>query len=215
MNPKRFKKLHGEFLRSNKDKISQFWGYEINPRWFNRVLSDPIPRYRWFRSVLPDINGLKILDLCGAFGMFGAYLKSVKGYSFEYTCFDKDEPKLDFGPEYFKAFGLKPPRFVLGNIYNPLQFMNDSFDMVWLMGWCAKRVKNNFDGLFKEVNKVLRPKGYFIFNMAFTEYKTRSSREELIDLLENTGFTILRLDKIPNKVDFGVVAHKSTDHLSI
>lgn len=207
-----FKRIHTEFLNSNIEQMSQFYRYKLNSRWFYRVLSDDIPRYQWFLHNLPDVNGLEVLDLCGSFGMFDAYLRFVNGYSFEYTSLDKDVTKLDFGSEYFKAFGLKPPRFIWADVNKPLPFPKNIFDMVWLIGWCDKAEKKNCDGLFKEVHRVLRPKGCFILNMAYKIMITRYSKEELSALLENAGFTIQRLELVPNKVDFGVVAHKSTDY---
>jgi len=208
MNIQTFKRLHVEFLRKTKEP-------PMHRRWFEKILPERT-RNRWFMSVLPQIDGLKILDLCGGYGQYGAYLQAVAGLSFGYTCLEKEKHRVEQGPEYFKTFGLEEPSFTNSNVNRPLPLQDDSFDMVWLFGWCNG--KKNCNKLFKDVSRVLKPKGYFMFNMArksVTKYKTRYTRKGLLNLLEKTGFTVIRLDLIPNKVDFGVVAREGTDHLLI
>ena len=142
--------------------------------------------------------------------MYGAYLQAVKGLSFRYTCLEKEKHRIDHGSEYFKNFGLKEPRFINGDMRDPLPLQDDLFDMVWLFGWCQG--KNDCVKLFNEVNRVLKPKGFFIFNMAkksLVKYVTRYSREELTNLLKLTSFNVIKLENIPNKVDHGVVAVKN------
>ncbi|MBA7497140.1 hypothetical protein ES702_07750 [subsurface metagenome] len=200
MNAKRFKELHMKFL-GNVDDPSR--------SWFQKIITER-HRDRWFLRVLPPLKGLDVLDLCGGYGMFGAYLKSVRELSFNYTCLDKDKLRIDLGPEYFKTFNLKPQRFILHNISNPLPTPPNRFDMVWLFGWCSSFF--NCIKLFREVSRVLKPKGRFIFNMARAGgYKTKYSRKGLLELLKKTNFNVLKLDKIPNGVDFGVVAIKSNN----
>lgn len=196
-----FKKMHIEFLRRNNDPSS-------NPKWFNKILTER-PRDLWFLSVLPSLDGLDVIDLCGAYGMFGAYLQGVKGLSFNYTCLDIDGHRIEKGPEYFRTFGLIETQFILHDVNDPLPLTTDSFDMVWLFGWCQARI--NCESLFREVCRVLRPRGHFIFNMAKngTRYYTRYTKEGLLSLMDRTGFTVIRLDTIPNNVDFGVVARES------
>jgi len=202
MNRKDFKSLHVEFLRKTKES-------KRDRRWFAKILPER-PRNIWFMSVLPPIHGLEILDLCGGYGMYGAYLQAVKRLSFGYTCLDNDKQRVEHGPKYFKNFGLKEPRFIHGDMRDPLPLQDNSYDLVWLFGWC--QVKNDCIKLFNEVNRVLKPKGFFIFNMArksVIKYVTRYSREELRNLLKLTKFNIIKLENILNKVDFGVVAVKN------
>ncbi|GAG93453.1 unnamed protein product, partial [marine sediment metagenome] len=118
-----FKKTHIEFLRRNKDPSN-------NPKWFNKILTERT-RDLWFLSVLPSLDGLDIIDLCGAYGMFGAYLQGVKELSFKYTCLDIDIHRINRGPEYFKTLGLREPQFIWHDINHPLPLITDSFDMVW------------------------------------------------------------------------------------
>lgn len=197
INNEEFKKCHVKFLREHPEQ---------NTKWFETLLPER-PRDTWFLRVLPPIKkDSHVLDLCGGYGTFGAYLQSIKKLSFNYTCLDQSEHRIGCGSDYFRVFGLQEPQLVLYNARDhPLPFPSQHFDMVWLFGWCDRY----FDcvQLFEETNRILKPKGHFLFNMAkstSTHYETRFTKEQLFAVLKQTGFIVLHLDEIDG-TDFGVV----------
>ena len=196
MSDKEFKSLHVSFLKKHNAI-----------KWF---LVSPFEglRGRWFFPIVPNVNGMNVLDLCGAYGAFGAYLQATKGLRFNYTCLDANKHIIGLGPAYFKEFGLKEPNFIIHNIKKPLPFEVGEFDMIWLFGWCDPLFDCN--RLFKEIHKVLRPNGMFIFSMAVStaDYKTRYTESELRKLLKETRFIIDSLSVIDHSKDFGVIVRK-------
>lgn len=196
MNFNEFKALHLKFMRNHPEPATS---------WFSKILPER-ERTKWFLSALRTLKDKEVLDLCGGYGEFGAYLQAKK-FSFNYTCLDINSHRIKCGPEYFRTFGLKEPAFLLHDVKKPLPLPKDMFDVVWLFGWCDSYF--DCDQLFREVHRVLKNGGIFLFNMAkstATHYQTRYSRKNLLTLLERTDFSLVRLDSIDAQ-DFGVVAH--------
>lgn len=196
MSAEEFKTLHVSFLKEHNAI-----------KWFLVTPFEGL-RGQWLFSIMPNIEGMNILDLCGAYGAFGAYLQATKGLEFNYTCLDANKNIIGLGPAYFREFGLEEPNFVIHNIKKSLPFEVGEFDMVWLFGWCDPLFDCN--RLFKEIHKVLRPNGTFIFTMAIStaDYKTRYTENELRKLLKKVGFVIDSLFLIEHSQDFGVIVRK-------
>jgi len=182
---KQFKTTHNTIAKNHK---SLNLPSKILPEW---------GRGRWFLSNLPKPTG-KVLDLCGSFGYWGAYVLKVEGYRFSYTCLDKHDICTNFGPKYFKLLDLEG-EFIQHDIENPLPFLDETFNQVWLFGWWIK--KFNIEHLFSEVHRVLRDRGFFLLDAATMKtvvhgrpYPLSFTEEGLIQDLEKTGFRVLRMD---------------------
>lgn len=180
-----FKKEHIQIVSEQKRELTR----KILPEW---------GRGRWFLSNLPEPKG-KVLDLCGGFGYWGAYVLKVEGYNFEYTCLDKHEICTSFGPEYFRLLGLDGS-FIRHDINNPLPFSDESFNQVWLFGWWVEQF--NTEQIFSEVNRILSDRGIFLLDAATTKtmghgkpYPLTFTEESLIQSLEHAGFRVLRIDE--------------------
>lgn len=180
-----FKKKHMKIVRQYNDRLTT----KILPEW---------GRGRWFLSNLPNPSG-GILDLCGGFGYWGAYVLKVGGYCFDYTCLDKHEICENFGPKYFELLGLTSGTFVCHNINNPLPFCNMTFNQVWLFGWWVERFDT--DVLFREINRILKIDGYFLLDAATMltlgngkPYPLCFTKEGLESSLELAGFKIIKND---------------------
>lgn len=193
-----FNRIHTQFLGERPKHEAH--GFKHNP--------PEKARTNWLLSVLPTMIGERVLDLCGGYGTCGAYLRFINEAKFDYTCLDINKHRVNCGVNYFNAFNLNEARFVLHDINQPLPFESESFDMIWLFGWCD----NPFDcpKLFKEIYRILTEEGTFIFNMAKlgTAYKTKHSEEGLREFLANVGFDIVLLESI-DQLDYGIIVTKT------
>lgn len=180
-----FKRKHTKIVKSHKGlKLTA----KILPEW---------GRGKWFLSNLPTPQG-KILDLCGGFGCWGAYVLKVEGHNFDYTCLDKHEICKNFGPEYFHLLGLNGS-FIQHDINDPLPFLDESFDQIWLFGWWVE--KFDTDELFSEINRILKERGFLLLDVATLRtlghgkpYPLCFTKERLIDGLERAGFRVLKVE---------------------
>ena len=194
LSEEEFKRFHYRFFRQNLDDKNSFWFFK----------SINYPRNRWLLNQLTTIE-VEVLDLCGGYGVMGAYLKIVKGFRLNYTCLDINKDRIEGGSKYFHALGLQG-QFIRRDIRKRLPFPEDEFDVVYLLGWCDPYY--DCDELFSEIWRVLKPNGKFLFNMAKKgHYKTRMKRGELIVLLTRQNFKIVSLKTITD-VDYGVIAKK-------
>ena len=197
-----FKKKHVKFLKEHPEKSTA---------WFLKTVPER-PRGRWLLKALQHfsirLSGKRVLDLCGGYGAYGAYVQSMHNVPFTYTVLDENPHRIKWGPAYFKAHGLKEPRFLLHDVRDPLPLEAGSYDVVWLFAWCDPLFECK--ALFSEVYRVLTPGGSFMFNMArptATKYKTRMAAKDLRELLEDLGFKVLQLDGL-NSIDYVVLARK-------
>lgn len=194
MNDEEFKRLHIKFHREHPEAVY--------PKGYWNVIPPERDQSRWLMSVLPPppLDGKDVLDLAGGYGMYGAYLKNVRKYKFNYTCLDIRWA----GPEYFKAFNLNPENHVYGDLRKPLTFPSERFDIVWMIGWTRALYGFPPEKIFREIHRVLKPQGHFYFDMAKPnpplspsgQHYTSRTLEELKELLKRTKFTARRIDSM-------------------
>ncbi len=106
-----------------------------------------------------DLNGKRALEICGGFGKLAAGLAEQ---------FPKAEVMgLDLyaasGPEIEERMKQLPGlSYVAGDAFNLSRFEEASFDLVW--GQAAlHHLAHDIDGLCKQVSRVLKPGGRFVF----------------------------------------------------
>jgi len=165
MNLDEFTRLHQEFVKKH--------GIE---EWFLRVPAHTTDctgqRGQWLLKQLPKIYkpNMKVIDLCGGHGEYGAYLQAVEGYKFDYTCLDNNEKRIAVAPEYFNLFGLEG-KFIVHDVNDLLPFSEGTFELALCFAWCQNKINcNNF---FREVHRILKPNGSFMMNMRSKVFSRR------------------------------------------
>lgn len=146
---------------------------------------------QWFFN--NEFKPCKVLDICGAFGMWGAYFQKSNGSLFEYVCLDIDEDKIKFGKKYFKLLGLENASFISHDIKQRFPFENNTFDQVWLFNWYEPRGIDRKE-LFSEINRMLTDDGIFLFHLPYKGHvwnEINTSETELKELLQSTAFRLL------------------------
>ena len=191
MDKEEFLRLHNEVVNRN---ASIHWHWQ----WFlNRILDrTSSSRYGWFINTVTKYlkNNMVVIDIAGAFGMFGAYLMKMENFDFDYTVLDLDVMK-PIAEDYFKTFEIKG-KFIGGDTRQPLQIQRSTVDMIWLFGWC-QTTGINCETLFSDVYRILKPNGIFMFNMSIEGYASCYGMEELIVMLTKIG---LRVDIIERDI---------------
>ncbi len=106
-----------------------------------------------------DLNGKRALEICGGFGKLAGLLAE--------TFPDAEVTGLDLyaasGPEIEERLQRLPGlSYVAGDAFDLSNYPENSFDLVW--GQAAlHHLAHNPDGLAKEVLRVLKPGGRFVF----------------------------------------------------
>ena len=66
--------------------------------------------------------------------------------------------------------------------------------MVWLFSWC--QIKGlDVRKLFKEINRIEKRNGIFMFNIAYSGYAVICEEDELKELMREVGFEIEILER--------------------
>jgi len=196
-----FTRLHQKFVKKHGIK-----------EWFLRVPAHTTDctgqRGQWLLKQLPKIYkpNMKVIDLCGGHGEFGAYLQAVEGYKFDYTCLDNHETRIAVAPQYFNLFGLEG-QFIVHDVNDLLPFSEETFDLAMCFAWCDTQI--NCHKFFREVHRILKPKGSFMMNMCSLAgfkppYIIAYSKQGLKVLLESCRFKIVAVDEICQGLEYGV-----------
>jgi len=200
-----FTRLHQEFVKKH--------GIED---WFLRVPAHTTDctgqRGQWLLKQLPKIYkpNMKVIDLCGGHGEYGAYLQAVEGYKFDYTCLDNNEKRIAVALEYFSLFGLEG-KFIVHDVNNLLPFSEEMFDLAMCFAWCQNKI--NCHKFFREVHRILKPNGSFMMNMCSLvgfkpPYVIAYAKSDLKALLETCRFPTILIDEICNGSEYGVWVRK-------
>ena len=139
---KQYSKFAKEYMRRRQDKA--FFNY-------NRLIEIPC-----MIKAVGKVGGKTILDLGAGFG----------DHALSYS---KKGAKRIVGVEIIKEFldfaksrKIKNTEFYYGDISKKLKFKSNSFDIVTAS--LSVHYVNNLSGLFKEVNRVLKKNGVFLFS---------------------------------------------------
>lgn len=201
-----------EFIAIHQEVIARHINTHWDWKWFSSHLvtgkRDPTNRFGWWADMAPKYiqNGMNVLDLAGGIGQFGIYLLTIEGLSFSYTVFDLPVME-EIAEDYFKSFNVNAS-FLVGDLHFPLPLKDEEFDMVWLFGWCQiERLDCRI--LFKEIHRILKKKGIFMFNMAYSGYAVKFEEEELRKLMQEVCLEIEILDRQSSFApEFVVLARK-------
>ena len=138
-------------------------------------------------------NPQKILDVCGAYGQWGAYYQKCIHPLQYYACIDIDKELIKFGRKYFKFLSLDNSGFTVHDIRCHFPYEKQVFDEIWLFGWYTDNFKR--EPLFNEINRVLKKGGMFLFHMPKQGHRfckdLDTTEEELLSLINNTGFSLV------------------------
>jgi SAM-dependent methyltransferase len=106
-----------------------------------------------------DLNGRRALEICGGFGKLAARL-AENFQTAEVICLDLYAAS---GPEIEERMKRLPGlSYVAGDAFDLSAYGDASFDLVW--GQAAlHHLAHDIDGLCKQVSRVLRPGGRFVF----------------------------------------------------
>ena len=103
----------------------------------------------------------KILDIGSGYGTTARWL--VEKFGCRVDCLDPDQAKNDRNHKLNKAAGLEDKITVVEGVLEKLPFTFESFDLVWSMD--ALLYSDNKSKVFREVARVLKPGGRFIFTV--------------------------------------------------
>jgi len=106
-----------------------------------------------------DLSGKRALEICGGFGKLAAGLAEVYPQA-EVTGLDL---YAAFGPEIEERLARLPGlSYVAGDAFDMSMYADNSLDLVW--GQAAlHHLAHDPEGLAKEVSRVLKPGGRFVF----------------------------------------------------
>lgn len=120
-----------------------------------------LDEFRWLMNIIGPIEDKVILDLCGASGLWGLYLKQHYNPNFRYTLMDIDKQYVWLGEWLFSAYGYKDDDFITGDVNKPFPFPNDSFDIILLFNWWTSHADKK---MVDEVKRVLKHEGLLFVN---------------------------------------------------
>lgn len=195
------------------DKQSSIWSEEKQEAW---TLPETTYWLHYFKSLLPDLSGNRVLEVGTASGYF-ANILHLAGY--EVTAVDLSPNMIDEAKKVSVDLGFPISYHVMDA--QDLQFQKNHFDLVFtrLMTWTTPDVERFYRGSFD----VLKPGGMFLNfdgdfgNMCFTQEgherypegimeQANAIKSKLdiskhnrpkrdIELLERAGFEQISVDK--------------------
>lgn len=182
---------------------------DVNAEWFKRTLKEH-NRGLWFLKVKDKYlrDGMRVLDLGGGIGAWGAYLIYVHKLNLHYINVDSNSGRIEASQKLFNCLGIKGDFFVQN--VGDINFSNQ--DVILCFG-----VSYDLDAsLFKLASQMLKKEGFFFLNIIekstnHAGYKFCLNTPEIKSEMEKVGFEILEMGycgKYPNFNDIGVIARK-------
>jgi ubiquinone/menaquinone biosynthesis C-methylase UbiE len=144
--------------------------------------------YHHVASAIP-LAGLNVLEVgCGRGGGASYVMRYLQPNSL--IGVDFSQSNINFCRQKYQLPGLK---FELGDA-EALQFPDNSFDAV--INVESSHCYRHTDKFFAEVNRVLRPNGYFLF----TDFRPKEAVEDTHKELLQADFSLLKVEKITDNV---------------
>jgi ubiquinone/menaquinone biosynthesis C-methylase UbiE len=144
--------------------------------------------YHHVASAVP-LAGLNVLEVgCGRGGGASYVMRYLQPNSL--TGVDFSQSNINFCRQKYQLLGLK---FELGDA-EALQFADNSFDVV--INVESSHCYQHTAKFFAEVNRVLRPNGYFLF----TDFRPKEAVEDTHKQLLQAGFSLVKEEDITNNV---------------
>ena len=111
-------------------------------------------------SLLPSIDeNTKVLDMGSGYGGSARYLASEFGC--HVTCLNLSDTENERNKARTKEKGLEHLIDIHSDNFEKMPYDDESFDLIWMQD--AILHSGNKEQVFKEVQRVLKPKGHFIF----------------------------------------------------
>lgn len=185
---------HRLLLRFDKDSNVYFmnYGYENGtPVKLNKEDEDDRYCIQLYDHVVEsiDLKKLDVLEVGSGRGGGASYITRYKQPN-SYTAMDICKGTIEFCNGYYNVPGLK---FVKGEAEKQ-PFKDSSFDAV--VNVESARCYGNISTFFKEVHRVLRPEGKFLF----ADMVDHGEVEEIKEKLAATGFKIVSSTEITKNV---------------
>jgi len=162
-----------------------------------------VARRKWLVNVLDEklfsYSHPFILELGSGSGCIPLYLKK-NGFDFKYLGIDKKRKQLRICNKLFKRNGMSEAKCKYCDFDKPLRLKGNMFHQVWFVGGWVRGFKSKYNNVFKEVHRVLKPDGLFIFDVPSLDekrekYKHRLlSKEQIYELL-NGNFDIVSITR--------------------
>ena len=159
-----------------------------------------ISRRKWLLSVI-DKNMFEkethILDLGGGNGTIPFYLYT-KGFKFKYLGIDKKKRQIRIGNKLFKRNKMKDAKCIYCDFDYSLPFDDSTFSQAWLIGAYVRGFKSEYQNVFNEVYRVLKPGGLFLFDAPSEDEKREKyqhrllSKKQINDIIDKK-FTIISI----------------------
>jgi SAM-dependent methyltransferase len=133
-------------------KMAELYATIVNTKPFNAYYERPATL-----SMMPDVNGLKVLDAgCGA----GFYAKWLVDHGADVIGLDFSENMIAYSQDLVKRNSC----FYVADLNQPLQMIaDDSIDLI--NSSLTLHYLTDLDFTFSEFSRVLKPDGYFIFSV--------------------------------------------------
>lgn len=152
---------------------------------FNRYF---IQLYEFVASTV-ELENKKVLEVGSGRGGGADYITRYFNPS-QMTGVDYSKKAIAFCD---KTFNTQHLNFAFGDAEN-LSFQDDSFDVV--INVESSHCYANVSAFFAEVNRVLKPGGYF----SFADFRDKEPFEELKEQLKNSGLTLIKETNISPQV---------------
>jgi sarcosine/dimethylglycine N-methyltransferase len=111
-------------------------------------------------SLLPSIDeNTKVLDMGSGYGGSARYL--VSQFGCHVTCINLSDTENERNKVRTKEKGLEEYIDIHSDNFEKMPYDDESFDLIWMQD--AILHSGNKEQVFKEVQRVLKPKGHFIF----------------------------------------------------
>lgn len=111
-------------------------------------------------SLLPSIDeNTKVLDMGSGYGGSARYL--VSQFGCHVTCINLSDTENERNKVRTKEKGLEEYIDIHSDNFEKMPYDDESFDLIWMQD--AILHSGNKGQVFKEVQRVLKPKGHFIF----------------------------------------------------
>lgn len=162
------------------DDLAFFKGYSQIPR--SRLGLAGAPEWPALRAMLPDVAGMRILDLGCGFGAFGRW--AVENGAASVLGVDLSEKMLETARE---RTGKLPIAYVQADLetYEPA---TDAYDLVY--STLAVHYLEDFDAFCRKVRAALCSAGAFVFTAEHPIFAARATPDWIADAAGNRAYAI-------------------------
>ena len=183
---------------------------DVYANWFKNTLREH-NRGIWFLKHRDEYlkKGMKVLDLGGGLGGWGAYLNYVDELDLDYVNIDIDPTHIAFSKKLFDKLGIKGQSIICDWSKTHVEEQ----DVVL----CFGAIHQFNEKVFAIANNILKEDGLFIFEIVEKSTDQTDGYDFTLDMpeikkkLENTGFQVIRMEycaKYSTFNDIAVISRK-------